>query len=169
MRPQSLLATAALAVSLTACSDAPTTSVTAREPEPLRMTLTAATEPQTPPDPCFDYDHLEAGTAAPERQELYNSQDARGFSRWRMACLFRWGGDQFACLDALWSRESGWNHLAHNSSGAHGVPQALPGSNMGDGWWDNPRVQSSWGLSYVADRYGSPCVADGFQRNHGWY
>ena len=40
--------------------------------------------------------------------------------------------DQFPCLDKLWTKESGWNHRASNpSSGAYGIPQALPGSKMG--------------------------------------
>ena len=39
--------------------------------------------------------------------------------------------DQFPCLDKLWNQESGWNHKAYNSSsGAYGIPQALPGSKM---------------------------------------
>ena len=41
------------------------------------------------------------------------------------------GLDQMPCLDKLWTRESGWNPNAHNkSSGAHGIPQALPGNQM---------------------------------------
>lgn len=168
MRPFIRLCFAALALTApTFTREAPTTPVAAREPVPAPVVLTAASEPQS--DPCADYDALEAGTGEPSRQEVYNGQDARGFARWRMACLFGWDGGQFACLDALWGRESGWHHLAHNSSGAHGVPQALPGSKMGAGWWDNPRVQVAWGLAYISDRYGSPCAADGFQRSHRWY
>ncbi|GFJ91334.1 hypothetical protein Prum_049760 [Phytohabitans rumicis] len=35
--------------------------------------------------------------------------------------------DQFPCLDKLWTKESGWNHKARNSSsGAYGIAQALP-------------------------------------------
>ncbi len=42
---------------------------------------------------------------------------------------YGWDASQFSCLDSLWTRESHWNPLAHNaSSGAHGIPQALPGS-----------------------------------------
>ncbi len=45
-----------------------------------------------------------------------------------------WGADQFGCLVSLWDRESGWNVYAQNpSSGAYGIPQALPGSKMGYG------------------------------------
>lgn len=77
---------------------------------------------------------------------------------------------QFGCLVALWARESGWNATAHNArSGAHGIPQALPGSKMGPGWWANPRVQIRWGISYVYGRYGGPCAADAFQARNNWY
>jgi hypothetical protein len=42
---------------------------------------------------------------------------------------FGFSSDQFGCLDSLWTRESGWSVSAHNAySGAHGIPQALPGS-----------------------------------------
>lgn len=88
----------------------------------------------------------------------------------RLAARRGWVGSQFNCLYALWNRESGWNPLAHNpSSGAHGIPQALPGSKMGLGWYSNVYVQIRWGLGYISARYGTPCVADYFQQSHGWY
>ncbi|WP_231482721.1 lytic transglycosylase domain-containing protein [Nocardioides sp. URHA0020] len=86
---------------------------------------------------------------------------------------FGFGADQFGCLDSLWTRESGWNPAAHNaSSGAHGIPQALPGSKMasaGPDWEHNAATQITWGLGYIQDRYGSPCGAWGHSESHGWY
>jgi hypothetical protein len=42
-----------------------------------------------------------------------------------------WGDDQFACLLDLWNQESGWRvNAGEQSSGAYGIPQALPGSKM---------------------------------------
>lgn len=84
-----------------------------------------------------------------------------------------WDETQFACLDALWSRESGWRVNASNgSSGAYGIPQALPGSKMasvGADWQTNPTTQITWGLNYIAGRYGTPCDAWAhFQAKH-WY
>ena len=81
------------------------------------------------------------------------------------------GEDQWSCLDALWTRESGWDHHKSNyaGSGAYGIPQALPGSKMGPGWEDDPSVQISWGLNYIKGRYGTPCGADSAQRAKGWY
>jgi hypothetical protein len=81
--------------------------------------------------------------------------------------------DQMSCLDNLWTRESGWNHLAENpSSGAYGIPQSLPGDKMaayGDDWRTNPVTQIRWGLSYIDNRYGTPCSAWGFFQRNNWY
>ena len=82
-------------------------------------------------------------------------------------------GSQFSCLDQLWNRESGWSLTASNaSSGAYGIPQSLPGSKMssaGADWQTNPATQITWGLSYIADRYGSPCAAWAHSQSSGWY
>ncbi len=84
-----------------------------------------------------------------------------------------WGEDQFACLDSLWSKESGWRVDAHNaSSGAHGIPQALPGSKMasaGADWATNPATQITWGLGYIEGRYGDPCGAWAHSVARNWY
>ena len=74
-----------------------------------------------------------------------------------------WGSEQFACLDSLWQKESGWKVTADNpSSSAYGIPQALPGSKMssaGADWQTNAATQITWGLGYISDRYGTPCAA----------
>lgn len=84
-----------------------------------------------------------------------------------------WGDDQFACLVALWKKESGWRVNAYNkSSGAYGIPQALPGSKMasaGSDWETNPATQISWGLGYIKGRYGTPCGAWDHSQRRGWY
>ncbi|HEY0697435.1 MAG TPA: lytic transglycosylase domain-containing protein [Micromonospora sp.] len=81
--------------------------------------------------------------------------------------------DQMPCLDKLWTKESGWNHRAENtSSGAYGIPQALPGSKMGtvaDDWRTNPATQIKWGLGYIEGRYGTPCDAWSHSQSVGWY
>lgn len=86
---------------------------------------------------------------------------------------FGWGEDQFAYLDLLWQKESNWNHLAMNSSsGAYGIPQALPGSKMasaGADWATNPETQIRWGLGYIKSRYGSPAAAWAHSQAVGWY
>jgi hypothetical protein len=84
-----------------------------------------------------------------------------------------WSAGQFSCLVSLWNRESGWNYRAYNaSSGAYGIPQALPGSKMGSiasDWRTNPVTQIRWGLSYISSRYGTPCGAWAHSQSTGWY
>jgi hypothetical protein len=84
-----------------------------------------------------------------------------------------WNLQEFRCLDNLWTRESNWNHHALNrSSGAYGIPQALPAGKMrgaGRDWKSNPETQIRWGLSYIKGRYGRPCGAWGHWRSHNWY
>ena len=80
---------------------------------------------------------------------------------------------QFPCLDKLWKKESGWNYRASNaSSGAYGIPQALPGSKMGSvasDWKTNPATQIKWGLGYIEGRYDTPCGAWSHSQSTGWY
>lgn len=84
-----------------------------------------------------------------------------------------WGEEQYSCLVSLWSKESGWRVNAMNSSsGAYGIPQALPGSKMataGADWETNAGTQIEWGLGYITGRYGTPCGAWGHSQNSGWY
>ena len=86
---------------------------------------------------------------------------------------YGWGSEQMGCLVPLWQKESGWNVYAQNrSSGAYGIPQALPGSKMasaGADWQTNPATQIAWGLGYISGRYGSPCGAWSHSQSVGWY
>jgi hypothetical protein len=90
-----------------------------------------------------------------------------------MLSKYGWSADQFSCLDEIYMRESRWNPSASNPySGAYGIPQALPGDKMaafGADWQTNPATQLAWGLSYIRDRYGSPCGAWAFWESHDWY
>lgn len=91
----------------------------------------------------------------------------------QMAAERGWTGSEWTCLDSLFTRESGWSTTAYNSSsGAYGIPQALPGSKMavsGSDWETNPATQIDWGLDYIAGRYGSPCGAWSHSESYGWY
>ena len=97
---------------------------------------------------------------------------ARAVARSMMAG-YGWDDSQFSCLENLWNRESGWNYQAENaSSGAYGIPQALPGSKMSavaEDWATNPATQITWGLGYISGRYGSPCSAWAHSESVGWY
>lgn len=102
-----------------------------------------------------------------------NPSEAQSIARDMMASQYGWGDDQFGCLVPLWDKESGWNANAYNaSSGAGGIPQALPASKMasaGADWATNPATQISWGLGYIAGRYGTPCAAWDTSESQGWY
>lgn len=93
-----------------------------------------------------------------------------------MAAGRGWAGRQWTCLKSLWHGESGWRNDARNpSSHAGGIPQALPASKMGLGRWPHyvarVRGQIRWGLTYIRQRYGSPCAALAFWRSKSphWY
>lgn len=89
----------------------------------------------------------------------------------RMAADVGWTGAEWDCLDELWGvHESGWRTTAANpSSAAYGIPQALPGSKMGEGWQYDAAVQIAWGLGYIGTRYETPCGADAAFHRQSWY
>ena len=113
-----------------------------------------------------------AAPATPATPIVVDPGSAQGIAQ-QMVTARGWGADQFACLVPLWSHESGWRVNAGNqSSGAYGIPQALPGSKMaayGADWQTNPATQIAWGLSYIAGRYGTPCGAWSTWQANGWY
>ncbi|WP_186317727.1 hypothetical protein [Curtobacterium sp. 9128] len=88
---------------------------------------------------------------------------------------YGWGDDQYGCLVSLWTQESGWRANALNSSsGAYGIPQALPASKLaaaGADWRTNQNTQINWGLAYIKSSYGSPCGAWNHEMsvNPHWY
>lgn len=97
---------------------------------------------------------------------------ARSVAR-SMLSHFHWSPRQFWYLNRLWNAESGWNKYAYNpSSGAYGIPQALPGSKMasaGPDWQTSAATQIRWGLGYIKSTYGSPCAAWSHEGATGWY
>jgi len=99
--------------------------------------------------------------------------DPREIARQLMANTYGWGDAQFQCFDNIIMHESKWSITATNpTSGAYGIPQALPGSKMataGADWKTNPATQITWALGYVKARYSTPCGAWSFKSAHGWY
>jgi hypothetical protein len=97
----------------------------------------------------------------------------RGIGQHMALAIYGWEGAQWACLSELWNRESGWRHTAGNpTTGAYGIPQALPGDKMakyGADWRTNPATQIEWGLAYIKGRYGNPCNAWSHFLNKNWY
>ena len=106
------------------------------------------------------------GASAPvtggSNEALANSMAASGYG---------WTGQQATCLDELWTEESGFNAYAANpTSDARGIPQNISGWSAGyePG---NASQQITWGLSYIAGRYGTPCAAWSHEKSTSpnWY
>jgi hypothetical protein len=106
----------------------------------------------------------------------------------RLAAERGWTGHQWSCQVWLWNRESGWSqyadtrvtHAGGDGPGsvvfAYGVAQARPASKYppagrppSQGGRSDPEAQERWGLSYEANRYGSPCGAWAHEEAKGWY
>jgi hypothetical protein len=114
-----------------------------------------------------------SGTVPPVTSTGGLNQANRSLGR-MMAAARGWTGSQWNALDQLWTRESEWqNTIANPSSGAYGIAQALPptkyppaGQASGG---SSARAQIQWGLSYIAQRYGSPEGAWAHEQSFGWY
>ena len=97
--------------------------------------------------------------AAAEAQAARNNPaGAKAYAEGALAS-FGWGAGELGCLETLWHKESEWDLNATNpSSGAYGIPQALPGNKMaaaGADWQTNVQTQVDRGLGYIESRYGS--------------
>lgn len=107
-------------------------------------------------------------------REIHSPEQARQYAASRLS-EYGWDESEMAALTNLWNGESGWRWNAENpTSGAYGIPQALPADKMasaGADWRNNPATQIEWGLRYIKDRYGSPTRAWEFwqSQNPHWY
>lgn len=107
-----------------------------------------------------------------ELAEIPGRDTVQAIAYGKMSAL-GWGREQYSCLVKLWDRESNWRVNAYNaSSGAYGIPQALPGNKMataGPDWMTNPETQINWGINYIKGRYGTPCSALSHSDRLNWY
>ncbi|GAA1884186.1 transglycosylase SLT domain-containing protein [Streptantibioticus ferralitis] len=121
------------------------------------------------------HDAQQAASRDQQRQSLsaLSSGDYSVSGVQAMAQAIIGDSSQFQCFSHIVNNESSWNYQATNaSSGAYGLVQALPGSKMasaGADWQTNPATQIKWGLSYMNERYGSPCGAWQFWQANSWY
>ena len=164
-------ATATATATPTTTAAAPTTSPALRsrgEGEASRSDRRADVDPR---EPARLADESRSG-GRKSRTEEPGGGDPRTIAQALMP-QFGFSSDQFGCLDALWTKESGWNvHADNPTSSAYGIPQALPGSKMasaGADWVDNPATQIRWGLGYIRAVYGSPCGAWEHSQAVNWY
>jgi hypothetical protein len=135
------------------------------------VALTLAVAPEAGPAP-----QAPSGPASAPLPEIPASCDEySGNQAIACAILPEFGFDlgEMPALVELWNHESGWNENAVNtSSGACGIPQALPCSKMstfGSDYETNPATQIRWGLDYIKNRYGTPTAAYDFWLANGWY
>jgi hypothetical protein len=145
----------------------------------VRVVRNAAYKAVSSPIKTFAVQEPEDDSATPAPAPSYPSvnssqvEQSKAYARAYILNTYGWGDDQWAALDQLWIRESGWNHLAVNpSSGATGIPQALPGDKMataGADWRTNPQTQIRWGASYIKGRYGDPLGAWAHFTAKNWY
>ena len=71
---------------------------------------------------------------------------------------------EYKCLTVLYGKESAWNPNAVNGS-HHGIPQGRSEwLATQDGW-----SQVRWGLDYIGNRYGEPCIALDHWGKYGWH
>lgn len=105
--------------------------------------------------------------AAPSSNGYTSPEENKAYARSILSAA------DFACTDELAKRESGWSTTATNpSSGAYGVAQSLPAGKMasaGADWRTNGKTQVNWMISYMNERYGSPCSALAHSHAVGWY
>ena len=83
--------------------------------------------------------------------------------------LYEWQYKQWLCLNKLWTKESNWRPNAYNKikvmgKNAGGIPQLLG---------LDPKlpapIQIDRGLSYIYNRYHTPCEAWKFFTKKGYY
>jgi hypothetical protein len=71
---------------------------------------------------------------------------------------------EYKCLSILYGKESAWNPKAANGS-HYGIPQ-------GKSEWlkdQDGYAQVRWGLDYIGNRYGEPCIALNHWRKFNWH
>ena len=96
----------------------------------------------------------------------WTTEDSKAYAQDK---LYEWQYKQWLCLDKLWTRESNWRPNAYNrvkvmGKNAGGIPQIL-----GLDPKTPAPVQIDRGLSYIYNRYHTPCKAWEFFTKKGYY
>lgn len=77
-------------------------------------------------------------------------------------------GQQWSDWLSLWDQESSWQDEANPHSSARGIAQNINGYGP-DYQQGNLPQQITWGINYIAGRYGSPSAAWDHEVADGWY
>jgi hypothetical protein len=151
---------------------APPTAPPANGSPPPRPAIAATVRPSIAPSPSRAAAPAAASPAVPAGCSGYAGNQL-------IACTllpsFGFALSEMPPLVNLWNGESGWNTTATNpSSGAYGIPQALPADKMasaGADWQTNPATQIRWGLGSIKSVYGTPTNAWAMwqSRSPHWY
>lgn len=88
--------------------------------------------------------------------------------------LFPWPASMWPAFVDLEMHEAGFNRFARNrTSGAYGIPQALPPTKMPfaaqAAGGSHAGAQLGWMFGYISSTYGNPLVADAHEHSHNWY
>lgn len=114
--------------------------------------------------------YAEAGKSAelrPEELDMFSVAEVKAYVK--QEAIKQWGHDEWASLEELLTRESGFQTYAMNpSSGACGLFQSLPCNKYGKKGLDL-KNQVEWGFSYITDRYTLPSKALAFHNKNNWY
>ncbi len=90
----------------------------------------------------------------------------------RLLAAYGWSS-QWPAFNSLVMDESGWNvHATNPSSGAYGIPQALPPDKMasaGPDWQNSALTQLKWMMGYIKATYGNPFTALEHEDAYHWY
>ena len=78
--------------------------------------------------------------------------------------LLGYNSKEYKCLEILYTKESNWRPEAKNGS-HYGIPQGRSQYLARvDGY-----KQVVWGLNYIGNRYGDPCIALDHWKAKGWH
>jgi resuscitation-promoting factor RpfB len=77
-------------------------------------------------------------------------------------------GQTWADWVSLWNKESSWQDEANPTSTARGIAQNINGYGP-DYIQGNMTSQITWGINYIASRYGNPVLAWAHEQANNWY
>jgi len=105
----------------------------------------------------------ESNASAAENQALAKTLATQmGYASWTT-------GQAWADWVSLWNQESGWNiNAANPTSSARGIAQNINGYGP-DYEQGNASSQITWGINYIASRYGNPVLAWAHEQSNNWY